>query len=260
MAWQEQGGSRTIGTLVHALGRWVLDTLAPPRCLACRAQVQGDAGLCAGCWSELALIEHPSCPATGMPLTGAWAEPLASLSATTKRRSWHTLRAATFYHGVGRALVHGLKFHDDHAVARLMAHLMTRRVRDLVVAGMLVAPVPLHWRRLWWRRFNQSAILARLLARALGLEHVPDLLLRTRHTTPQTRLSGRQRRSNLKGAFAVNPRHAGRLQGQAVLLVDDVLTTGATAEACTRALLQGGAGDVHVAVFALAGAPQALHT
>ena len=239
--------------------RRLLDVLIPPRCLSCRAELDVETGLCAACWQELHLIESPSCPATGLPLVGEWAETVASLPASLKNRPWQTLHATTFHHGVGRALVHALKFRDDLTVARLMARLMARRARAVATEGMLVAPVPLHWLRLWWRRFNQSALLAQLLAAELGLECVPDLLVRTRYTTPQTRLSGKRRRANLKDAFAVNRRHRARLGGRPVLLVDDVLTTGATAEACTCTLQRAGADNVHVVVFALAGEPRALH-
>ena len=247
--------------MIHATTcwRWLLDVLAPPRCPFCRTEVHGETGLCAACWQGLQLIEPPSCPASGLPLVGEWAVTVASLPASLKKRPWHSLRAATFHDGVGRALVHALKFRDDLTVAQVMARLMARRAREVATPDMLVAPVPLHWLRLWWRRFNQSAELARLLAAELGVECLPDLLLRTRYTTPQTRLSGRRRRVNLKGAFAVNRRHRERLKGQTVLLVDDVLTTGATAEACTRALKRAGAAEVHVVVFALAGEPRALH-
>ena len=257
-AWAAAGQAMIAG-LEKGILRWLVDVLAPPRCPLCRAELESADGLCAACWPKLHLIEEPSCPATGLPLAGEWAETVASLPATMKQRPWRTLRAAVFHDAAGRALVHGLKCHDDFAPARLMARLMARRVRDLVEEGMVVAPVPLHRLRLWWRRFNQSAVLARLLAEELALEHVPDLLLRTRYTTPQTRLSGRRRRANLNGAFAVNPRHGAWVRGRTVLLVDDVLTTGATAEACVRALQEAGAGDVHVVVFALAGEPRALH-
>ena len=245
--------------MIRAMTSWLLDVLVPPRCPSCRAEVGGGMGLCAACWQGLPLIEPPSCPATGLPLVGEWAETVASLPASMKKRPWRTLRAVTFHDGVGRALVHALKFRDDLTVAPVMARLMARRAREVATPDMLVAPVPLHWLRLWWRRFNQSVALAWPLASELGLECVPDLLVRTRYTTPQTRLSGRRRRTNLKGAFAVHRRHRARLEGRPVLLVDDVLTTGATAEACTRALKQAGAGDIHVVVFALAGEPRALH-
>ena len=246
---------------VAGLARRALDVIVPPRCVTCRAELGAETGLCGDCWARLTLIEEPSCPATVSAHAPTSGRPVASLPASAKKQPWESLRAAAFYDGPGRDLVHALKFHDDHAPVRMMARLMTRRVRALAQAypRMLVTPVPLHRWRLWQRRFNQSALLARALVEELGLAFIPDLLLRTRYTTPQTRLSGRARRRNLSGAFAVNPRHASLLKGAPVLLVDDVLTTGATARACTRALLKGGAGSVHVAVFALAEEPRALH-
>ncbi len=259
--WQWHHAAQTRTGPLRRLGMGLLDVLLPPACLLCRAPTSAPHQLCPDCWSSLRMIEHPACPATGLPLVG---QPAAiaqylSLPALARREPWQALLAATFYDDAARALVHRLKFHDDEAPARFMARQMLRRITGHVPDEALVVPVPLHPRRLWARRFNQSMLLARHLSRISRLEVVPHLLRRIRYTPPQTQLSGQRRRRNLTGAFAVDVAQAHLLQDRAVLLVDDVLTTGATARACARALLRSGAASVRVAVFALASERDALH-
>ncbi len=244
---------------IGAVARAALDVLAPPRCVLCRAPLAGEGGVCGACWPRLSLIDDPSCPVSGLPLVGKGAETLASLPAGVRREPWEGLYAAMFYDRVGRRLVHRLKYHDDATHAAFMARLMARRVARFVTPRTRIVPVPLHWRRLWWRRFNQSALLARELARITGGKYVPLALERVRPTRPQTRLSARARRENLKGAFAVAAAARAEVDGREILLVDDVFTTGSTARACARALKAAGCGPLRVAVFALASGQRALH-
>ena len=241
------------------VARTLLDVLVPPRCALCRAPVGGDAGLCGDCWPRLRLIEDPSCPVTGLPLVGEGAEMAASLPASVRRVPWESLHAAMFHDGIGRQFVHRLKYGDDATLVAFMARLMLRRVARFITPDTLVVPVPLHWRRLWWRRYNQSALLARELARRADARYVPLALWRIRPTRPQTRLSGRERRKNLVGAFAVAEAAREQIAGRDVLLVDDVFTTGTTVRACARALRKAGSGPVRVVVFALASRQRALH-
>ncbi len=260
--WQQAFlGPVSPAALLRRLGGRVLDVLLPPRCLLCRAPTAQPHQLCGGCWGGLRLIEEPACPTTGLPLMGQRAaiDQYLLMHRHARREPWRALLAASLHDNAARALVHRLKFHDDEAPARFMARLMFRRVHGHVPRNALIVPVPLHRRRLWARRFNQSMLLARHLARLSGLELAPELLRRVRYTTPQTQLSGQQRRYNLHHAFAVDSARGQMLQGRAVLLVDDVLTTGATARACARELLAAGAREVHVAVFALASQRDALH-
>ena len=243
----------------------MLDMLLPPHCPLCRAPVAEAHALCGDCWAGLPLLDGPACPVSGLPLAGSPQAIAAylSLPALTEQVPWQTLIAACFHDGSARRLVHRLKYHDDHAPARLMARLLLKRLQATLprreLANALIVPVPLHRRRLWQRRFNQSALLAQGLASHLRIPCLPDALLRTRPTRPQTGLSGIERRRNLRDAFAANPRHAARLQGRTVLLLDDVFTTGATARACAHTLRQAGVSTVHVAVFALASQRRALH-
>ncbi len=237
-----------------------VDVIAPPGCLVCREPTGGAGGLCASCWRELVFIEEPSCPLTGRPLAFAGAETdLQSVPALMAGRPWARLRAAVAYEGVARQLVRGLKYHDRHEAARLMARLLGRRLTGVLTAQTVVIPVPLHRRRLWRRRFNQSALLARDVARQAGAVFAPEALVRLRATTPQVRLSGTARRTNVRGAFAVAQRARSMVAGRHVVVIDDVLTTGATAAACCQALARAGAARVEVAVFALAGESASLH-
>jgi ComF family protein len=166
------------------------------------------------------------------------------------------------YDDGSRPLLLGFKHGDRTEAAAPYAAWMARGGRELLAAAEVVAPVPLHWRRLFSRRYNQAALLARALARVEslanggltdgGLVEVPDLLLRRRATPSQGRLTRSERQRNVAGAFAVNPRRAALLQGRRLLLVDDVMTTGATVAACSRAALKAGAAAVDVLVLARA--------
>ncbi len=244
---------------IGALARGVLDVLVPPRCVLCRAPLQAEDGVCGACWPKLELIEDPSCPVTGLPVVGKGAEMTASLPASARRVPWESLHAVMFHDEVGRRLVHRLKYHDDTTHVRFMARLMARRVGRFISPETRIVPVPLHRRRLWGRRFNQAALLAKELASITGAVYSPLALRRIRPTPPQTRLSGRARRENIKGAFAVPEETRAQVEGYDILLVDDVFTTGSTARACVQALRQGGSGPVRVVVFALASSQRALH-
>ncbi len=243
--------------LLRALFSRAVDVVAPPGCLLCGAPTASPGALCADCWKGLELIEEPFCPRTGRPLAHEGAEP-ATLAGPAP--PWDSLRAAAAYNGTARRIAQGLKYHDRHEFAAFMARAMTRAMGGRLSAASVVTPVPLHGRRLWSRRFNQSALLARGMARAAGALYAPGVLLRRRATPPQVGLSAAERSRNVRGAFSVTP--AGRMlvEGRAVVLVDDVLTTGATARACCAALRRAGAARVDVAVFALAGEAAAIHT
>jgi ComF family protein len=159
-------------------------------------------------------------------------------------------RAAVRYDEVARALVHALKYQDRTDLAPAMGRWMARAGRELLEAADVLVPVPLHWRRGWSRRYNQSGALARSIERQGGVKVASEALRRVRPTLQQIGLSRAQRATNVQGAFKVAPDRQSDIQGRRVVLIDDVLTSGATVDACARALLRAKAAHVDVLVFA----------
>lgn len=159
-------------------------------------------------------------------------------------------RAAFKYDEHSKSLVLRLKYHDQLQLAPVYGAWLAKAGKDLAAASDIIVPVPLHYWRFVWRRYNQSALLAQALAKNTGLAMLPDALIRTRRTPPQAGLTRTQRYDNVKGAFAANPRYVGRIKGKTVLLIDDVMTTGATLEQCTKALLKAGARSVNALTLA----------
>jgi len=231
-------------------GRLLLDTLLPPQCLSCRALVDRPGQLCAKCWSGIDFIAGACCAACGLPFdydVGAG----ALCGACARRRPRYDRARAVFrYDEHSRGLVLRFKYADQLEGAPSYGAWLARAGAELVREADLIAPVPLHRWRLLRRRFNQSAVLAHALGRQAGKPVTADLLLRTRATPSQGGLNFRQRRRNVRNAFAVRPTRAALVRGRRVLLVDDVLTTGATVEACARALLAAGASGIDVVVLA----------
>ncbi|WP_342165824.1 ComF family protein [Methylobacterium sp. SD21] len=228
----------------------------PPTCAGCGAATADAGAFCPACWSGLRLIEEPLCDRLGIAFAvdlgiGRLTSPQAFAQPPVFARA----RAVALYDDVARGLVHRLKYEDRHDLARPMARMMAGAGRDLIAQADCIVPVPLHRWRLWRRRFNQAALLARPLADGAGLPFLPHALIRQRATRSQVGLSRAGRAENLSGAFHVPPAEAHRLAGLRVLLVDDVRTTGATANAAARALLRGGAASVDLLTFALVGEP-----
>lgn len=229
----------------------LLDLLYPPRCAGCAAFVDRHGHLCGDCWGELRLLAPPLCRACGVPLPqGAGGDPLCA-GCTARPPAFARARAACAYAGIARRLVLAFKHGERTELAPLLAGFAARAGGELLAACDLIVPVPLHRLRLWRRGFNQSLLLARELARRSGRPLSRDALLRVRRTRSQQGLDAAARRRNVTpAAFAVHPRRRGLVTGRAVLLVDDVLTTGATLESCARVLLRAGAARVDVLVFA----------
>lgn len=238
----------------------LLDLALPPVCLVCRQPVGAAHGLCPACWSGLAFIERPYCERLGVPFAYDIGPAALSAEALAAPPPYDRARTAVLYEGPARDLVADLKYRDRTEVAPLIGRLTARAARDLRAGAEVLVPVPLHRRRLIWRRFNQSALVAGVVARELGLPLDTAALVRVRATPPQVGLKGRARADNVAGAFQVTVAGAARLAGRNVILVDDVLTTGATVAAAARALKRAGAGRVDVLAFARAtpGADTAL--
>ncbi|WP_245263300.1 ComF family protein [Azorhizobium doebereinerae] len=247
--WLETAG-RSTRHMARAGGRAVLDLVLPPTCISCRAIVATSGPLCGPCWSRLRLIERPFCERLGTPFPFEASEGRLSVEAITDPPAFDRARAATLFGPVSQDLVHGLKYADRMDLAVPMARMMARAGRELLAEADVLIPVPLHPLRLWRRRFNQSALLARHLSRLSGVETRTEALVRRRATPSQISLTRAERRANVAGAFAVPDRQAGAVAGRRVLLVDDVFTTGATVDACARTLRRTGASGIDVLTFA----------
>jgi ComF family protein len=228
----------------------LIHLIYPPQCIACGGLVVSDFGLCADCWRDTPFIAGLVCTKCGTPLPGeadGSGEVLCD-DCVTIARPWAEGRAAMLYAGKARDMVLALKHADRMEIARPVAHWMHRAAQDILRPGMLLAPVPLHWQRLYKRRYNQAALLSGRVARLAGLDHCPDLLQRIRQTGSQENKSREARFDNMAGAFRLHPRRA--VTGRDVLLVDDVMTSGATFAAAAETCLAGGAASVSVLAMA----------
>ncbi len=228
----------------------VLRAIYPPQCLTCRADVATDFGLCATCWRDTPFIAGLCCDACGIPLPGEDDQPVLCDDCLEHPRVWQQGRAAMLYADNGRRLVLALKHGDRLDLARPAGGWLTRAAAPILRQGMIVAPIPLHWMRLLKRRYNQSALLARVVAKEAGLEHCPDLLHRPRSTGTQDGKGWEGRFANMEGAIRIHPRRGYLLEGRHVLLVDDVMTSGATFHAAALACHEAGADAVSVLALA----------
>lgn len=213
--------------------------------------VDSDFGLCGSCWRDTPFIGGTVCDSCGIPVPGsADGYRLECDDCMKTPRIWADGRAALLYKDRARRMVLALKHGDRPEIARPAALWMSRAVRPILRENMLIAPVPLHWTRFLKRRYNQSALLAQEVARQTGLSQCPDLLLRTKRTAMLDGKTAQERFSDLSGAIRVHPKRRHRLAARSILLVDDVMTTGATLTACTRACVEAGAHDVCVLTLA----------
>lgn len=222
----------------------------PPICANCGVFSSQHNALCAECWKDVRFIEKPYCEVSGHPFSFDLGDGIVSADVIVNPPPYKRARAAVVYDGAARKIVHLLKYKDRQELSNLMANWMVRAARDCLGDADFIIPVPLHRWRLIGRRFNQSAELARNLARKTDKHYLPSALVRKKSTIPQVGLAAKARQDNVKGAFIVPEDKKPDVLGKRVILVDDVYTTGATVNAASRALLLAGADEVSVVTFA----------
>lgn len=250
----ENGSSRALASGHRSVGRFltaVTNMVFPPVCLVCRTPLSSHDGLCVSCWSGIDFIRAPICDRLGVPMPFDTGGVMVSAAAIADPPDYDRARAVARYDGTMRRLVHDFKFRDRLEVRRLLAQWLAQVASAVGADEQMVVPVPLSRRRLLWRRYNQAAVLGQELARINGLRFEPETLVRTRATASQVGLTRAERRKNVRGAFAVPPNSKSKIAGRNVLLIDDIITTGATAGAAARALKRAGAARVDVVALAM---------
>ena len=230
--------------------RWILDSVLPPSCLVCSEPVASDGQFCVTCFTKVNFIAPPFCACCGVPFNfqPAFGKDQLCTACNTFHPAYNVARAAIRYDETARRMILPFKYGDKAEVAPHLAQLMRRAGDELLQVADLLVPVPLHPTRLRQRRYNQAALLATSLAKLTGRAVNLDVLIRTRATVPLEGMDAAARRDELEGAISLKEK--AHLQGRHILLIDDVMTTGATAHQCARALRSGGARQVDVLTVA----------
>jgi ComF family protein len=237
---------------VRRFGQVVLDLLLPPRCVLCNLPVQVHGQLCGACFAQTSFITAPSCARCGVPFASASQADEDGVCPACRERPpvFRQARAALRYDDQARRLILPFKHADRLELAPVLASMMLRARAALLARADVLVPVPLHRRRLYERKYNQAAVLARALGRKTGRLVLPDALVRSRMTASLDHKTAEERAMEVEGAFAVRRSRQTCITGRTVLLIDDVMTSGATANACAEALLAAGARAVDVLVAA----------
>ncbi len=234
---------------VRRIGRTLVDGVLPPRCLACGSVVDEPNALCGRCWAAMTFFAPPWCAVCGLPFPHPMGESAVCADCARQQASWNRARSVMRYDKHSRPLVLALKYDRTH-LAKALGGWMHRAGGDILEGVDFIVPVPLHWTRLFARRYNQAGLLAHAIHAAGGPPVAPDWLVRRRRTPSQGRLGAAARVRNVRGAFHLRPGRS--VKGKRLVIVDDVLTTGATVEECARVLRRGGAGFVGVLTLARA--------
>ena len=239
------------GGALRRLGVHLLDAVLPPRCPACGAIVETAHALCAACWPQVRFLTEPLCAACGVPFEiEAAGDSVCAVCAVAATRPWARARAAIAYDDGSRGFILAFKNADRTDAVRTFAPWMAAAGRALLADADVLVPVPLHWTRLFARKYNQAALLTQAVGRLAGRPVTVDLLRRAKRTRKLGTAGPRERAAMVRAAFAVADRRRPEIAGRRVLLIDDVFTTGSTVGACARTLLRAGAATVDILTLA----------
>jgi ComF family protein len=230
--------------------RQIVDFALPPRCASCGAITADPHSLCLSCWQSLTFLGEPCCMRCGHPFEYGSGDGAECGRCLAEEPAFDRARAAVAYGEVARKMALKLKYGGRPGVAVTLGGFMARHLRDVGLEGALLVPVPLHRWRIWKRSYNQSALIASALSRRTSIPASLDLLRRSKATPPLRGLGRRERALAVRGAFDVRDDAKPSIRGRRIVLVDDVFTSGATADACARALKRAGAGSVEVLCWA----------
>ena len=240
-------------TFIGRIWGRLLNAIYPPQCPVCHRQVASIGALCADCWKEIHFLDGAQCSRCGTPFEVDPGGEIECAACLSQPPAYDMARAVMRYDEHSKPPILALKHADRLDLPPGMIDWMVRAGRDMLAQTEIVVPVPLHWQRLWKRRYNQSAELARLLAHKTGLAYAPQVLQRLRPTKSQGEMpSAKARHRNVRGAFVVPKNRKASISGKTILLIDDVVTTGATVDACSRSLKRAGAKKVFVLALARA--------
>lgn len=225
---------------------WILDLLLPPRCLQCGNTVSNPHSLCSDCWAKVTFLHPPFCKICGWPFPHETAFDLLCPSCSFKKPAFSSARAAIHYDDGSKRLILKFKHGDATYLTHALSQWMIQAAPDLLALTDYLIPVPLHWRRLLLRRYNQATLLAQGISKKTGIALCLDVLKRHRATSSQGHFSRQARHTNVQKAFTVPPKKADKINNKVVTLIDDVQTTGATLTECTKVLLKAGAKEVQI--------------
>ncbi len=230
------------------------DIVLPPSCLFCKNPVQSfdTPQLCGDCWKDIHFISKPYCNICGTPMEYGEEDQIC-LGCMQTKPSYDYLRSSIIYEKLGRELIINFKHYDQPNLGKIMSKWLLHTINELPEFNRLntiIIPVPMHWKKIFMRKYNQASILAQLVAREFGIDYVPDFLIRTKFTKSQESLGTKERLLNIKGTFACNRKYIRHITSKEIILVDDVHTTGATINECSRVLKQAGAIKVSVITVA----------
>jgi ComF family protein len=252
--------ARTSSARLTGALRACADFVVPAVCLGCQCPLGSHDALCADCWCQIVFIQAPLCDRLGIPLPFDPGGTVVSAAAAARSPLYDRARAVAVYDGLITRMIHGFKYYDRHDVRHLFGRWMVQAGRDLLADADLIVPVPLNRWRLISRRFNQAAMLAQEVSRLSRVPYDPGILRRTKATPSQVGLTQAERRRNVRAAFTVRQDAGRSIEGKRILLIDDVVTTGATVEACARMLRRAGADRIDVLALALVATPAVAAT